>query len=343
MLLVIFGAGASFDSAPSYQPPLGGDPGHPNRPPLADQLFDDRPTFRAYFQRFPECLPLITNLRHRAQNVTVEQELERMSGEIAAHPARHAQLMAVRYALHLLLYQCVQGWSGVHAGVTNYGTLMDHIARWRSNYKRVVVVTFNYDTMIEDAFEVVGVKISSMSDYVRDSRYQLVKIHGSVNWARDIAEPLNLNPNDPRILINEAGRIRTSDTWWMVDQYPVSSVPLPDQRRRIAAVPAIALPLLSKSSFECPPEHLQALEDALPHVSKVLVMGWRAMEPNFNALLKKHIYNQLWHIVAGSRQAGEDAVRHLTAAGIAGKFSISDGGFSSFVINRESYGFLQGK
>jgi len=49
MLLVIFGAGASFDSARTYPPGTkvrGGD--HLNnfhRPPLANELFENRPVF----------------------------------------------------------------------------------------------------------------------------------------------------------------------------------------------------------------------------------------------------------------------------------------------------------
>jgi hypothetical protein len=43
MLMIIFGAGASYDSAP-YHPPLSGTI-TPNRPPLADELFSNREEF----------------------------------------------------------------------------------------------------------------------------------------------------------------------------------------------------------------------------------------------------------------------------------------------------------
>ena len=66
-------------------------------------------------------------------------------------------------------------------GVTNY-TLLDEIEGWRSKQNELVrLVTFNYDTMIEQALPSVGVKIAAMHDYI-SQRYALIKHHGSVNW-----------------------------------------------------------------------------------------------------------------------------------------------------------------
>src|SRR5260370_475202 len=62
MLMVIFGAGASFDSCPTYLPgaqvPMSGDQARLNklyRPPLANELFENRPLFAEAIDRFPEC------------------------------------------------------------------------------------------------------------------------------------------------------------------------------------------------------------------------------------------------------------------------------------------------
>src|SRR5438128_4029828 len=115
LLLVILGAGASYDSAPSYRPDTSSDAqgGHrPSladqyRPPLADQLFDDRPNFSEWFMQFPECLPLITNLRHRDKGTSVERVLEAYADEVGAYPVRQQHLMAIRYALQMLLGNCI--------------------------------------------------------------------------------------------------------------------------------------------------------------------------------------------------------------------------------------------
>jgi hypothetical protein len=61
MLMVIFGAGASYDSCPTYPP---GTPvqfhsavglNEYDRPPLADHLFANRMAFAGLLLRYPEC------------------------------------------------------------------------------------------------------------------------------------------------------------------------------------------------------------------------------------------------------------------------------------------------
>src|SRR5713226_4083657 len=92
VLLVIFGAGASYDSSPTLRPTT---PKHDDRPPLADELFEERPMFSQNLRRFPRCLGLIANLRHRyPTTLTVEQELDRFLQEADYYAERHAQLMA---------------------------------------------------------------------------------------------------------------------------------------------------------------------------------------------------------------------------------------------------------
>jgi hypothetical protein len=67
VLLVVFGAGASYDSDPDHPPPAPAG-GHlltieNHRPPLANRLFDNRPQFLTAMESFPECMPLIPRLR----------------------------------------------------------------------------------------------------------------------------------------------------------------------------------------------------------------------------------------------------------------------------------------
>jgi hypothetical protein len=51
-------------------------------------------------------------------------------------------------------------------------------------------------------------------------------------------------------------------------------------------VPALAVPVRTKSVFECPQEHLDMLWGLLPTVERVLVIGWAGMETHF--LTKLH-------------------------------------------------------
>ena len=58
MLMVIFGAGASYDSVPTYSPPStfiptrGDTANKHHRPPLANELFESRPLFAETIQFF---------------------------------------------------------------------------------------------------------------------------------------------------------------------------------------------------------------------------------------------------------------------------------------------------
>jgi hypothetical protein len=43
-------------------------------------------------------------------------------------------------------------------------------------------------------------------------------------------------------------------------------------------IPGIAVPTSDKTSFECPQEQLDVFERALPNVTRLLIIGWRAAE-----------------------------------------------------------------
>lgn len=67
MQLVIFGAGASYDSASTYVPgsgiPTAESLNFYHRPPCVNELFQDRPLYAEVIERFPECQPIVPRLR----------------------------------------------------------------------------------------------------------------------------------------------------------------------------------------------------------------------------------------------------------------------------------------
>ena len=111
MLLVIFGAGASYDSVPHLPAPSNPadaikhrvDYASRDRPPLANQLFEDRPEFVNAMEQFKDCMPLVPALRKRG--VAVEQELTKLQEQAETFPRVHGELAAIRYYLHLALWQ----------------------------------------------------------------------------------------------------------------------------------------------------------------------------------------------------------------------------------------------
>ena len=104
MILVILGAGASYDSVPSKPPSITtyDRTRLPNRPPLANELFADTPIVNDTLALFPECHPIVPYLQNLPQGSTIESVLEGLQAESEADLFRKRQLVAVRCLKGLL-------------------------------------------------------------------------------------------------------------------------------------------------------------------------------------------------------------------------------------------------
>jgi hypothetical protein len=289
MLLVIFGAGASFDCGPLD---------HPARPflPLTADLISRE--HRTIARRYRGCMPVIDYLEHatRDGSLNLEQALDRFAED---DPLRHMQLVAFRFYLCEMLTQ-IEGivYSNAYSQ-TFYMSLLNSLARWRhSGQERVALLTFNYDTLIERAAEevVTGWKLDGPG-YVERDDWTLVKLHGSLGWARvaryERSLP-SLGGNAERAL-TVADQIGDSTLPFIHrsalqgDDYtdaPTDNfgaeLPFPT---RPVLIPALSIPLEAKTQFECPTEHVSALRTAIPHVDRVLICGWRATDRHAVELL----------------------------------------------------------
>lgn len=339
--MVVFGAGASYDSLDAKRP-TEGNPGwlvdEEFRPPLANELFGLRGVFANAISQLERIQPIIPLLR-RPTGSSVEAVLRKLQDEAEEYPDRHGQLMAVRYYLQFTLHQLETEWKGASRGVTNYKALLDQINRWRRHTEAVSLVTFNYDTLLEDAMSVVGPRISKLEDYAfGNPAYRLFKLHGSVNWGKVVEThspyPTNSNWAIARDHIERASRLRIVDDFVIVTEFPCGL-----WGNRVGLVPAVAIPVERKSHFECPQKHLSELERLLPGIDKLLLIGWRAREEHFLSLLSKHLKAPLTiQVVAGSdgeaRQIFEGlvekALSHLTVTPI-----FEPGGFTDFVVHQK--------
>src|ERR1022692_712022 len=339
MLMVVLGAGASYDSIPA----LWRKPVYESRPPLANELFEPRDMFsKTMLQVGRSILPIVPLLQNLPVGRTVEQVLEELQAEAADYPERHRQLAAVRYYLHVMLWTCVHGWNHLAKGVTNYKALLDQIERWRKPDDQVCLVTFNYDRMLEEALPGVGVEISDLPDYISNDKYKLLKLHGSVDWERSVDTPIpgieKLNSwQTVHEVINRFPDLKISERFQIVKApYPMSKL------HNVALFPAIAIPVQSKLHFECPTEHLAALQEFIPKTTKLLMIGWRATENHFLNLLQEGIQHQLRVMtVSGSADGAKESVEHLRKARLYIDVPReSSNGFTGFIVNREGDGFL---
>jgi len=344
MLLVIFGAGASYDSAPSI--PIRKRPSNLYRLPLTDELFADRPHFKMAIQRFHRCQPVIPRLRHLSSGSSVERVLEELRSEGSQDHERHTQLAAIRYYLRDILWECQINWNSEAGGITNYKSLVDDLELWRKpRQERVCLVTFNYDTMLEEALiERAKFEIRNFHDYIAHASYKLIKLHGSLAWGHAFEKPIEHDADNPlgeeRQVIDTILGIGINQQYHLVDQKGFivrSSTETP----KFLAFPALAIPVETKSEFECPSDHVDALRECIPEITKMLIIGWRAGEANFIQLLSQNLRLSVRvMLVSGSADAAKEPIRRLQQSGINGQFAHSQGGFTEFIRMRECVSFL---
>jgi len=308
--------------------------------PLANELFDRR--FGDYYRLFPQCHPVIPLLQRR--DVNVENVLEGLQLEASRYPPGLVQLAAVRYYLGYMLSRCQATWTeNVTKGVTNYKTLLDQIARRPIAKENVCLVTFNYDTLLEEALTSRGTKLQSMSDYVR-SEFYLIKLHGSVNWAHEVRNfPMqNGNPEVliPEIINNTPTLDVNSDSFEMADANPFDRPP------GKPLFPALAIPVENKPGYECPQGHLKVLKDFFPQITKVLMIGWRANENRFlNDLAASIPKNASMMVVSRDETSASQTITRITPAMRENKvmtnFFAAKTSFSGFIFSSELDEFLR--
>jgi hypothetical protein len=238
--------------------------------------------------------------------------------------------------LQRAITQCEVRWRNNTRKITNHLALLREIQRTHKSDEPVCLVTFNYDTLLEDALGDLGLEIKHMDDYTRGAAlFRLFKLHGSVNWGRVLK---NRFPST---------ELQPSDQFVLCDPSTMRS---PDIGHTL--FPAIAIPLQKKSIFECPQPILEEFVSLLREVRKILMVGWRATEEHFLALLGNKLTGVSpevrVHIVAGPRGPHGEVPGEAVQANIYRALlnnpplpcSIDEGGFTDFMRSPRVQQFL---
>lgn len=353
MLLVIFGAGASYDSAPRLKPTGARGVGDGWRPPLTDELFADRPEFRDFLTDFPQVLPLSARLGQASASLPLEGMLSRLKEEAAEYPARHSELAAVRYYLQRLIWECERHWHPDRKAVTNYLALLDRVQRWRHGVlDGVLFTTFNYDRLFEYAAsyyltegrQIYQNSYDTLASYPHNPLFPLIKLHGSLDWGYRV--------NTPLPIVSESNEHVWQIAWEVIRRFPDLDI-APDIAKTVerppqpqdghAYVPALAIPIDQKGDFACPSTHIDFLLERLPRVRSVLTIGWRGMDAHFVQMLATHLLPSVRIMtVSGSLDAGQETLNRLRTAGVSGNGEAYAGGFSEFVVSHDVDMLLSG-
>ena len=358
MLMVIFGAGASYDSAPAYPVPrpAGGQSNFGGaapavsqseiwRPPLANNLFlDPWHTFGEIVVKYPKLSHILPFLRQPIGGKSIEETLESLQAEGADYPERQKEFASVRYYLCELLTKVTKEWHFLTDGTTNYTALTGELLRYNQAGEQICLVTFNYDLLLDYALHSFDFKGRSPDEFL-DSHpiLKVFKLHGAVDWARLADLPPHSGRLSPHQLINIADTLKLSDTFVRLNPTDPNQFYVHDR----PVFPAIAIPTQTKteSTFECPPNHRQKLAEMLPSVSKILIVGWQAREAHFTHVLKSRL-PKLGHIAVVGRDRN-DAVQistYFTSTIEQDYNSIvhyeSPAGFTDFIVARRGHEFF---
>jgi hypothetical protein len=215
----------------------------------------------------------------RTTSLPIEDRLEQLSDHAEKYEHIRRGLFALRYYLQTVIRESLNAWKPSHFGATNYATLLTRVETWRVDHQEsLCLVTFNYDTLLDDAFRAtLGLGDLTLDRYIAEPKHKLIKVHGSIDWLRLVSGLPTLHR---RGLTGYADVASSVANIQLVDDYRMTRLNevLPQGH---GGVPAIAVPTQRKKSFECPDDHLAALKAAIPEVSHLLIIGWRGNEDHF--------------------------------------------------------------
>jgi hypothetical protein len=332
-LVVIFGAGASFDSNPDV--PVGGF--DEDRPPLANNLFDmDREATKAAAAAFPRAAPALMAARAAVKaGATIEGTLTRLQAEAEDDPHARSQLMALRFYLQRVLTQVPDAWDAKAVRQTTYVSMLDQLARWqRETDRRLCLITFNYDLLLERACTIVyGHQFAGMDSYLSGPGFRLYKPHGSVDWAQPASwrGSVYSDPDAARRAICDDPDLTAEDEY--VQRSATDRVIWRERQHGLVAwLPAIAIPVERKPAVLLSADHRAALEADLSDAVAVLAVGWRAREDHFLQVLQHSLPGSPLPMVAvaESRDAARETVDNVWRTGRFDSFGLVNVGFSAF-------------
>lgn len=344
--LIIFGAGASYDYSSAGK-------GQRIAPLTKDLVNDDflppdlLSTYHGVGDLLAEIIPKV-----KGNGQSFEEVLTKEKERTFHLPPMRKQFIALEFYLKALFERIsksdfiIRGMSSDDRGrmnnMNNYGLILNRIKTYTEN--RACIVTFNYDTLFEQALH--SNTPQSMIDYIKND-IKIIKLHGSHDWG--YAEYTNY----------QHARVNNNFEWCLkfpasIDEMRDNKEPRHMQEIKIAKkyskdpmdwFPAIAMPLIGKDKHICPADHIKKLEEIIPLIDRILVIGWRAADSLLLETLKKYLQPMGYKMLVVSsnleeaKQIAKKINNHLKAH--EGRIAAWGGnGFSDFMNSDESHDFF---
>ncbi len=272
-------------------------------------------------QRVESVISYVRDQINEGSTTSLEEALAGFAAKAENSFERRAQLVAFRFYLRHLVTDRTGLCLSATSGYTHYLKLFNRLHDWqRQSGEPIRIVTFNYDTLIEDALETVvtGWRFDKKGDYIRRTDWTLTKLHGSVTWGRAAryGGP-DFSISNPDRAMALANQIPFEDEQAL--SFQMWSGTNLDAPRTQVYIPALAVPMANKTQFECPTFQVEALQSCMAEVNRLLICGWRAAESHAIEILNGINPGYYLGVVAGSEPDLDEVLTNLGIVGQKGK------------------------
>jgi hypothetical protein len=327
-LVVIYGAGASYDCAsgttfPEY------------RPPLVSGLFHAQDTYMQILNQYPLAEAAAPDIRRAVAAAPLETIL-REELKKSPHEYDRRRFRAIPLYLQHLLVECGKRYA---RHPDNYDRLNNEALR----LDEVVYITLNYDTLLDRRLFAYEGGVQSMDSYITPGRrWSLIKLHGSVNWAHQIAQNVTVPDGDTLLVGTFAAMGEALDLdRQIVLRKTKEEIQLFRRSANNAYYPALSVPLGSPDELVCPPEHVDHLRQRLTAFNglNILVVGYSGLDEEMLRLLAASGNTLRSLFVVNGSTAEADAASRRIAERLAPHENgrtpeLFDGGFTKFAADR---------
>lgn len=291
--LIIIGAGASYDFSSSYIEKI----------PLTKSIFSEENY--EYLQHFPGAHYYIDLINADTDlEAFFQKQWDSVTKSYNIHALR--KIINTQYFLHYLFYK--KSYLNKSAIRNHYKALVAFLDDYcHSKIQKAAIVSFNYDTLLEDAIiKNYNIPLNTVDSYIENtSNLLLFKPHGSANWIRKVKGTENkTSPKDldirymsqfyynNNINLHEIKESLEDEVLFLNDFYEYTEDGRKKYPYKYRYYPEILLPYKDKDDFIMPNSHANQLKNVLSSIDEILIIGWKGSEKKFNELLKQKIGNR---------------------------------------------------
>ena len=333
-LFVVIGAGASRGCAPGNVPTNAA-----YLPPLVTELFaPSRPGISDVLAKYPLAKLAAADLRGRDTSLAIEETIRQRYRD-SEHELDQRIFRAIPPYLQELLFEISRRYTEFPQ---NYESLVANLLR----LDEVVFISLNYDVLLDNVLGAVASPITGMKWYVdTDRRWSLIKLHGSVNWARNTSANVSTLFTDPPVdlPLDEEIVLRSGDALWQMRGLTSAEGGFVHGELHY---PVLSVPVGQADELVCPRLHVEFLQERLAATQAlhILLIGYSGNDREVLALVResgRHI-KSLTIIDRGKQEALAVADRLRGEHGLGAEaLTAYDGTFDDWVASRRLSRFVE--